>query len=154
QFTGRPGAAAGALAGSDHDRVADARRNLRRDPSTWSRGRVIEKDFRALLPVWLSAVAAVALSHAAGRNWVWLGVAAYFLGAPAIGAYVFGHEKTHRPSVRLLTLPTPRSRIWLSKMLLALALVTPLTAIAMYAGPLRGGADARAAEVTLFTRTP
>jgi ABC-type transport system involved in multi-copper enzyme maturation permease subunit len=114
---------------------------------------MIEKDFRAVVPLWLAAVAAVALSHAAGRNWVWLGVAAYFLGAPAIGAYVFGHEYTHRTIGMLLTLPTPRSRIWLSKMLLALALVTPLTAIAMYAGPLRGGADARAAEVTLFTLT-
>lgn len=114
---------------------------------------MIEKDFRALLPVWLSAIAAVALSHAAGRNWEWLGVAAYFLGAPAIGAYVFGHEFTHRTAGMLLTLPVPRSRIWISKMLLAVALVTPLTAIAMYVGPLRGGADARAVEVTLFTLT-
>ena len=114
---------------------------------------MIEKDFRALLPVWLSAVAAVALSHAAGRNWEWLGVAAYFLGAPAIGAYVFGHEFTHRTTGMLLTMPVSRSRIWISKMLLAVVLVTPLTGIAMYAGPLRGGGDARAAEVALFTLT-
>lgn len=114
---------------------------------------MIEKDFRALLPVWLAAVAAVALSHAAGRNYEWLGMAAYFLGAPAIGAYVFGHEYTHRTIGTLLTLPIPRWRIWLSKMLLAVVLVAPLTGIAMYVGPLRGGGDARAAEIALFTLT-
>jgi ABC-type transport system involved in multi-copper enzyme maturation permease subunit len=114
---------------------------------------VIEKDFRALLPVWLSALSAVAFSHAAGRNYEWLGMAAYFLGAPAIGAYVFGHEYTHRTIGTLLTLPIPRWRIWLSKMLLAVVLVAPLTGIAMYVGPLRGGGDARAAEIALFTLT-
>lgn len=114
---------------------------------------MIEKDFRALLPVWLAAVAAVALSHSAGRGYEWLGVAAYFLGAPAIGAYVFGHEYTHRTLGTLLTLPIPRWRIWLSKMLLTVVLVAPLTGIAMYVGPLRGSGDARAMEVALFTLT-
>jgi len=114
---------------------------------------VIEKDFRALMPVWLTALAAVALSHAAGRNYEWLAMAAYFLGAPAIGAYVFGHEYTHQTIGPLLTLPIPRWRIWLSKMFLAVVLVAPLTGIAMYVGPLRGGGDARAAEIALFTLT-
>ena len=114
---------------------------------------MIEKEFRALMPVWLSAMAAVAFSHAAGRNWEWLGIGAYFLGAPAIGSFVFGHEYTHRTMSMLLTLPIPRWRIWLSKMILALVLVAPLTGVAMYAGPLRGGSDAGAVEVALFTLT-
>jgi len=114
---------------------------------------VIEKDFRALMPVWLSAMAAVALSSAAGRNWEWLGIGAYFLGAPAIGSFVFGHEYSHRTIGMLLALPIPRWRIWLSKMILALVLVAPLTGLAMYAGPLRGGSGARAVEIALFTLT-
>jgi ABC-type transport system involved in multi-copper enzyme maturation permease subunit len=114
---------------------------------------MIEKDFRALVPVWLAAVASVALSHAAGRNWEWLGVAAYLLGAPAVPAFVFGHEYTHRTIGTLLTLPVARWRIWLSKMVLAVLLVAPLTGVAMYVGPLRGGGDARMVEIALFTLT-
>ena len=114
---------------------------------------MIEKDFRAVAPVWLAVVAAVGLSSAAGHGWEWLGVAAYFLGAPAIGSYVFGHEFTHQTTGMLLTLPVPRSRIWLSKMFLAVILVGLLTAIAAYAQPLRGNGDARTAEVSLFTLT-
>ena len=38
-------------------------------------------------------------------------------------------------------------------MLLAVVLVAPLTGIAMYVGPLRGGGDARAVEMALFTLT-
>ena len=86
---------------------------------------MIEKDFRALAPVWLASLAAVAFSNAAGRGWEWLGVAAYFLGAPAVPAFVFGHEYTHRTIGTLLTLPIPRWRIWLSKMTLAVVLVAP-----------------------------
>ena len=84
---------------------------------------MIEKEFRALLPVWLAVAVALVGAHLTGRNWEWLSVAAYLLGAPAIGALAFGHEYSHRTVSLMLTLPVRRGRIWLVKIASASILV-------------------------------
>jgi len=106
---------------------------------------MIEKEFRALLPIWLAAAAAMLLAHASGRAYEFLGAAAFWLGAATLGAFSIGHEYVYRTVGLVLTLPIPRSRLWASKLVVLAAFVTSLAVLAFYvqafgnatAGPLR-----------------
>lgn len=88
------------------------------------------KEVRALLPVWVACMVAVAAGGLTGsRRLIGFTVFAYALGAIALGAHSIGHEYSHRTIGLLLTQPFDRRRLFLTKtgvlgvMLLGLAAV-------------------------------
>jgi len=130
---------------------------------------MIEKEFRALLPVW--AVCAVALLATALDLPMPIRIAAAGVYIPAcatLGAYTFGHEYVHGTMPVLLAQPMARRRIFLVKLgvlalllaaLRALLFVVPFpeghTALGSLIGPLPIlSALFLAPWLTLVTRTP
>jgi hypothetical protein len=96
---------------------------------------MIAKEFRALLPLWGACVAAMILGPAIGRQLAPIAVLAFFFGSAAIGAWSIGHEYSHRTLGMLLTLPTPRSRIWLSKLAVSGTMLVTISLLALYVFP-------------------
>ena len=91
---------------------------------------MIEKDFRALLPLWLTAAGALLASQST-RQLEWLGPPTFLIGVLAVGAWTIGHEYSHRTIGSLLTRPVPRWRIWGSKIATVAPLLIGLTAVAV-----------------------
>ncbi len=128
---------------------------------------MIENEFRALLPLWLTSAAALLASQST-RQLEWLGPPTFVIGVVAVGAWAIGHEYSHRTMGALLTLPVPRARIWRSKLATVAPLLIALTAVAvltkvmgqttpavspLYYLPL-AGALTLAPWLTLLTRSP
>ena len=98
--------------------------------------RLVVKEARAQLPVFVATLIAIAAAGAFSRFRV-LGTFAYFLGAAALGALAIGHEYIHRTLGVLLSQPVPRQRLLLVKLgVLALMLVV-LSAVAAASGEVR-----------------
>jgi hypothetical protein len=97
----------------------------------------VRKEIRALLPVWLASVAAIAgaamLWESGGHNGRTLAagpIFAYVLGSVALGALSMGHEYTGRTLTLLLCLPADRRRLYLVKLGVLIAMLGTLGALA------------------------
>ena len=91
---------------------------------------MIEKEFRALLPVW--AVCAAGLLASAMSLPLPIrsaGAAVYVLSCAALGALAFGHEYSHGTMALLLTQPIARRRIYLVKLGVLAVLLFALRAL-------------------------
>ena len=65
---------------------------------------MIEKEFRALLPLWLAVAAAMLVPQLLGRGYQYLAAPAFIIGAAALGSLSFGHEYVYRTVGLVLTL--------------------------------------------------
>ena len=89
---------------------------------------MIEKEFRALLPVWTAAaVSMLAASTVDSLNG--FGGPAYFVGAAVLGAMAIGHEYSHHTVGLLLALPVSRPRVLLTKLGVLAAMLSGLMAV-------------------------
>ena len=91
----------------------------------------IGKETRALLPVWLACtlvIAAGAVSR--DRIVLGLGVLAYGLGSIILGAQSIGHEYAHRTLGLLLSQPSDRRRLLLTKVGVLVPMIATTTALA------------------------
>jgi ABC-type transport system involved in multi-copper enzyme maturation permease subunit len=94
----------------------------------------VAKELRALLPTWAASMLAVIVARAFAdpKSYV-MGLLVCGFAVVALGALSMGHEYTHRTLGMLLTQPSPRARLLLTKlivlvpMLLALAVAGWLT---------------------------
>jgi len=78
---------------------------------------VIEKEFRALLPLWAVCVVGLLATALDLPLPIRSGAAAiYILSCATLGAYAFGHEYVHGTMPMLLAQPIARSRIYLIKL--------------------------------------
>ena len=97
-------------------------------PRSWP---AIEKEARALLPIFAGSAAAVILgafvTTPAARPFV---MVAFCWGTIALGAHSIGHEYAHRTLPLLLATPASRDRILARKALVLLPMVLGLTMIA------------------------
>ncbi len=85
------------------------------------------KEFRALLPLWLACVIAVAVGdRLSGFFLQMLAVLAYGFGSIALGAQSIGHEYSHETLGLLLSQPTDRRRLLLVKFAVLAALLGTL----------------------------
>ena len=99
--------------------------------------RLAAKDVRALAPIWIVCLAAMAasvtLNLAPFRGF---GVVLFFFGLAALGALSFGHEYQHGTMALLLSLPAQRTRLFLVKVaVLAPMLLTVAAAAALIVFP-------------------
>lgn len=97
---------------------------------------LIRKEGRALAPIWLAAVVSIVASRRIGMPLG--GVAAFVLGAVALGVFSIGHEYAHRTLTSLLAQPLSRTRLLLSKVVVLaplLALLTWVAARTLLPGP-------------------
>ena len=87
----------------------------------------LAREFRALLPIWLTC-SLLALAPAVTGNYMVPSAAglAYVLGSFAIGAHAFGHEYAHRTMPQLLALPISRYQTLFVKLVVAGALIALL----------------------------
>ena len=92
---------------------------------------LVRKEAAALLPLWLSCVAALIAAQ------IWPGgllreaaIVAYVVGPLAIGAHAIGQEHLHRTLALLLTQPLDRRRLYATKMLVAAVMVLTIAALA------------------------
>jgi len=88
------------------------------------------KEFRALSPAWLAALASIALAALLDDRVRALGLAAYVLGAVAMGALSMGHEYNGRTLNLMLSQPTRRQRLMLEKLGVLAAMLSVLCAVA------------------------
>ena len=109
---------------------------------------LLQKEGRALAPIWLVGVATVIVSGQTGQPV--LGLAAFALGAIALGVYSVGHEYAHRTLTALLAQPLSRSRLLLSK---AIVLATSLAALTLVAALTLLPADAWGSWTSTTTAT-
>lgn len=86
------------------------------------------KEFRALLPAWAAILAAVV--GAAWGGYPAAASAAYAFGCIVIGAQSMGHEYTHRTLAVLMSQPSPRGRVFLTKLATLASLLLALSAVA------------------------
>lgn len=86
------------------------------------------KDFRALLPVWAAILMAVVAAAWGGDPAA--ASAAYAIGCIVIGAQSMGHEYTHRTLAVLMSQPSPRWRVFLTKIATLASLLLALSAVA------------------------
>ena len=86
----------------------------------------VHKELRALGPVWLASAALALLGAALRPGGAFIGYAAgtFFLAAMSIG-----HEYTSRTLPALLTQPVSRRQVFITKMLVVVALVAALAAL-------------------------
>ena len=92
------------------------RRDLRHDAAARrGGGGVIQKEFRALLPVWAAAGLAMLLA-AATPDLRGFGVPAYLVGVAVLGAMAIGHEYSHHTTGLMLSLPASRQRVLVTKL--------------------------------------
>src|SRR4051812_17594603 len=89
------------------------------------------KEARALLPVWLTTLAAMLLGELPGRHDLGdLAIVAYIAGGAALGAMSVGHEDLHRTWPQLLAQPISRVRLLAVKFGVLGALLAGLAAAA------------------------
>jgi ABC-2 family transporter protein len=113
----------------------------------------VSKEVRALLPAWLACTATVAAGGLAGSMQLLpIAMFACVLGTVALGAHAMGHEYTHRTLGLLLSQPSTRPRLFLTKISVLGAMLSLLMAVAwvtIIEGPLsdrvRGFNDPRLA---------
>jgi hypothetical protein len=91
----------------------------------------VAKEVRALLPVWLGSLAAVAAAAAVGDGTPQdLGKLAYGAACAALGALSIGHEYTNRTMATLLAQPVSRARLFLIKQSVLAVMLVTLAAVA------------------------
>lgn len=94
----------------------------------------VEKEIRALAFPWLSCLTAIVLASSSVPVFRDFEVVAYFLGVSALGGLSMGHEYSNRTLPILLSLPSPRGRLFIVKwsvlavMLLSIGAITGATA--------------------------
>ena len=91
--------------------------------------RLAAKEVRALLPLWMTCGAVVALSPFMRGAIHEVSGVAIVVGTLALGAYSVGHEYMHRTVGVMLTLPADRRRIFIVKLAVIVALVLPLVGL-------------------------
>ena len=86
-----------------------------------------------MIPVWVASAAAMGIAAAATRGSldVMTGLAAYALGAAALGAMSMGHEYSNHTLGSLLSQPVGRGRIFLIKLVVLAAMLLTLYAMAV-----------------------
>jgi hypothetical protein len=101
---------------------------MNRAPSPWP---LVEKELRALLPIWAATLAALALMA------VWRRVSSsdvlmvgYIGGVVGLGAHAFGHEYGHGTLAMQLAQPVPRRRLFAIKFMAAAAMLAPIALVA------------------------
>jgi hypothetical protein len=78
---------------------------------------MIEKEFRALLPIWAICAAGLVATALHLPPPIHIGGAAvYILSCAALGSLAFGHEYSHGTMAALLSQPIARRRIYLAKL--------------------------------------
>ena len=99
--------------------------------------RLAAKDVRALAPIWIVCLAAMAASVTLNLTpFRGFGVVLFFFGLAALGALSFGHEYQHGTMALLLSLPAQRTRLFLVKVaVLAPMLLTVAAAAALLVFP-------------------
>jgi hypothetical protein len=90
----------------------------------------IGKELRALAPVSLACVVAIAASALRGVLWLGLTMPIYCLGAVAVGSLAMGHEYTNRTLGLLLSQPVSRRRLLFDKFFATASLLLVLFAAA------------------------
>lgn len=117
---------------------------MTRAPS-WSP--LIVKEFRALLPIWIAGVAALAVAVAwRHRAYSDIALIGYVAGIVALGAHTIGHEYGHRTVAMLLAQPVSRRRLFATKLAIAAAMMATLAiggALVFLADRFRADVDAR-----------
>ena len=104
---------------------------MTRAPS-WSP--LLAKEFRALLPLWVGAMATLAAASFGIRRWPSdLAVVGYVGGVFALSAHAIGHEYGHRTLPMLLAQPVSRRRLFGAKLLILGAMLATLAAAAFLA---------------------
>jgi hypothetical protein len=91
---------------------------------------VIEKEVRALLPLWTMCAVAIIASRYQVQSLAYLGLAIYLIGATGLGAWSVGHEYAHGTMASMLTFPVPRRRWWMAKLAVLAPLLAALAALA------------------------
>jgi ABC-type transport system involved in multi-copper enzyme maturation permease subunit len=99
-------------------------------------GAIIEKEVRALLPVWTACALAIVASRWLFDLMRYLGLPAYFIGSAAVGAWSIGHEYAHGTLPSMLALPVPRWRWWVAKLAVLAPMLASLALLAAYSFPL------------------
>jgi len=86
----------------------------------------VAKEIRALLPAWLASMAVVGAAGALGDSLIRsLGMVTYGVASVALGAMSIGHEYTLRTLPLLLSQPSRRARVFVTKLsVLAVMLLT------------------------------
>ena len=91
----------------------------------------LSKEIRALLPVWIACTSAVGADVLLGDTTLrGIGVLAYGLGSVALGAQSIGHEYAYRTLGVLLSQPSERRRILLTKLMVLTSMILVLSAFA------------------------
>jgi len=92
---------------------------------------VIEKEIRALFPLWIGCAALLAASPGVYplKN---MDLPLYFMSIAALGAFSMGHEYSYSTLGFALAQPVPRRRIWLTKLGVLLPLVASLALLAAW----------------------
>lgn len=91
--------------------------------------RLVVKEARAQVPVFVASLIAIAAAGAFSRFLV-LGTFAYFLGSAALGALAIGHEYSHRTLGALLSQPVARHRLLLVKLGVLAPMLVVLSVVA------------------------
>ena len=99
------------------------------------------KDIRALAPVFLGSLAAMALESVVWRYRA-LTIPTYLAGASTIGALAIGHEYGNGTLAQLLSQPARRSRMLMTKLAIVAAMVAVLGAVFWLAMSRTGPNDA------------
>src|SRR2546427_8083389 len=91
----------------------------------------VATEIRAVFPAWLFAMLVVAMASLLDG---WLSQSAVFLGyglgCTAIGSIAVGHDFMHRTLGTTLSLPSPRERLWWTRLMVLLVSMVPLAALA------------------------
>ena len=91
----------------------------------------VEKEFRALLPVWTASLATIVVcTTTSARELQVAGALAYALGTTTLGALAIGHEYSYRTLGQLLAQPAHRRRILRTKMAVLAVMLAALAAAA------------------------
>jgi hypothetical protein len=91
----------------------------------------LTKEVRALLPMWLGCMIAVAAGAVTADPRIrMLAVLAYGLGSIALGAHSVGHEYSHRTLALLLSQPADRRRLFSMKLIVLASMLAALAALA------------------------
>lgn len=100
--------------------------------------RVLAKEVRALLPIWLGCLAVIGAAAVSNRNDVrMLAILTYLAGSLALGALSIGHEYLHRTLPLLLSQPFSRAHLLAAKLGVVFVMLIIL-ALAAWRGPLPG----------------
>jgi hypothetical protein len=91
---------------------------------------LVTKEIRALLPAWFATMCAIGAAVLSGPRGHFLGMLAYGFGSVTLGAQSIGHEYTHRTLTLLLSQPSSRRRLLLTKLGVLTVMLLTLAAFA------------------------